>query len=69
MEALVDARTDLLMPLVITKMIVHLWRVPMVRQLAAIDMRECGVTEKLLVLQEVNPPEFKSERRCLPIKR
>ena len=49
------------MPLVITKMIVHLWRVPMVRQLAVIDMTECGVTEKLLVLQEVKPPDFKSE--------
>ena len=41
------------MPLAITKTIAHLWRVPMVKQLAVIDMKECGVTEKLLVLQEV----------------
>ena len=41
------------MPLVITKTIAHPWRVPMVKQLAVIDMKECGVTEKLLVLQEV----------------
>ena len=41
------------MPLAITKMIAHHWRVPMGKQLAVIDTTECGVTEKLLVLQEV----------------